>query len=130
VRHRHGRLRRRWQRTRQRIPRRVPGRRRTRPHRGAAPLRDTVTRAGAAARVLPLRSSTRSFAEGLVWLAQIGLFVLLGLLVDPSDLGAELVPGIVIGLVLLLIARPLSVLVSLAGFRVPWREQIFLSWAG
>jgi cell volume regulation protein A len=79
---------------------------------------------------LPHRSATRSFAEGLGWLAQIGLFVLLGLLVDPSDLAAELVPGIVIGLVLLLVARPLSVLVSLAGFRVPWREQIFLSWAG
>jgi cell volume regulation protein A len=79
---------------------------------------------------LPHRSATRSFAEGLGWLAQIGLFVLLGLLVDPSDLGAELVPGIVIGLVLLLIARPLSVIVALAGFRVPWREQVFLSWAG
>src|ERR1700754_2007497 len=79
---------------------------------------------------LPHRSATRSFAEGLGWLAQIGLFVLLGLLVDPSDLAAELVPGIVIGLVLLLVARPVSVLVSLAGFRVPWREQVFLSWAG
>ena len=79
---------------------------------------------------LPHRSATRSFAEGLGWLAQIGLFVLLGLLVDPSDLGAELVPAIVIGLVLLLVARPLSVFVSLAGFRVPWREQVFVSWAG
>ena len=79
---------------------------------------------------LPHRSATRSFAEGLGWLAQIGLFVLLGLLVDPGDLAAELVPAIVIGLVLLLIARPVSVVVSLAGFRVPWREQIFLSWAG
>ena len=79
---------------------------------------------------LPHRSATRSFAEGLGWLAQIGLFVLLGLLVDPSDLAAELVPGIVIGFVLLLVARPLSVVVSLAGFRVPWREQVFLSWAG
>ena len=79
---------------------------------------------------LPHRSATRSFAEGLGWLAQIGLFVLLGLLVDPSDLGAELVAGIVIGLVLLLIARPLSVFASLVWFRVPWREQIFVSWAG
>ena len=79
---------------------------------------------------LPHRSATRSFAEGLGWLAQIGLFVLLGLLVDPSDLAAELVPAIVIGLVLLLVARPLSVVVSLAGFRVPWREQVFVSWAG
>jgi len=79
---------------------------------------------------LPHRAATRSFAEGLGWLAQIGLFVLLGLLVDPGDLAAELVPGIVIGFVLLMVARPLSVLISLAGFRVPWREQIFMSWAG
>jgi cell volume regulation protein A len=79
---------------------------------------------------LPHRSATRSFAEGLGWLAQIGLFVLLGLLVDPSDLGREIVPAIVIGLVLLLLARPLSVAISLAAFRVPWREQVFVSWAG
>lgn len=79
---------------------------------------------------LPHRAATRSFAEGLGWLAQIGLFVLLGLLVDPSDLGAELAAGIVIGLVLLLIARPVSVFASLVWFRIPWREQIFISWAG
>lgn len=79
---------------------------------------------------LPHRSATRSFAEGLGWLAQIGLFVLLGLLVSPSELYGELVPAIVIGLVLLLLARPLSVLISLAGFRVAWREQVFVSWAG
>jgi len=79
---------------------------------------------------LPHRSATRSFAEGLGWLAQIGLFVLLGLLVDPSELAADVVPAIVVGLVLLLVARPLSVVASLAGFRVPWREQAFLSWAG
>ncbi|MEZ0364088.1 potassium/proton antiporter [Mycobacterium sp. pUA109] len=79
---------------------------------------------------LPHRSATRSFAEGLGWLAQIGLFVLLGLLVSPGDLSAELVPAVVAGGVLLLLGRPLSVLISLAGFRVPWREQVFLSWAG
>ncbi len=48
----------------------------------------------------------------------------------PAIWPRELVPAIVIGLVLLLVARPLSVVVSLAGFRVPWREQVFLSWAG
>jgi cell volume regulation protein A len=79
---------------------------------------------------LPHRSATRSFAEGLGWLAQIGLFVLLGLLVSPSQLGGEVVPAIVTGAVLLLLGRPLSVLVSLTPFRVPWREQVFLSWAG
>lgn len=79
---------------------------------------------------LPHRSATRSFAEGLGWLAQIGLFVLLGLLVNPSELMDDLLPAILVGLVLLLVARPLSVVVSLIGFGVPWREQAFLSWAG
>jgi cell volume regulation protein A len=79
---------------------------------------------------LPHRSATRSFAEGLGWLAQIGLFVLLGLLVSPSQLPGELIPAVLIGAVLLLLSRPLSVVASLSWFRVPWREQIFLSWAG
>ncbi|CAA0109071.1 K(+)/H(+) antiporter NhaP [Mycolicibacterium vanbaalenii] len=79
---------------------------------------------------LPHRSATRSFAEGSGWLAQIGLFVILGLLVSPGELFAEVVPAVVAGLVLLLLARPVSVVVSLLGFRVPWREQTFLSWAG
>ncbi|MBJ8339115.1 potassium/proton antiporter [Antrihabitans sp. YC3-6] len=79
---------------------------------------------------LPHRAANRSFAEGLGWLAQIGLFVLLGLLVTPSELIDELVPAVVVGVILLLVGRPLSVVISLAGFRVPWQEQVFLSWAG
>ena len=79
---------------------------------------------------LPHRSATRSFAEGVGWLAQIGLFVLLGLLVNPSELAGDVVAAIVVGLVLLLVARPLSVVGSLGWFRIPWREQVFLSWAG
>ena len=79
---------------------------------------------------LPHRSATRSFAEGVGWLAQIGLFVLLGLLVNPSELAGDVVAAIVVGLVLLLVARPLSVVGSLVWFRVPWRQQVFLSWAG
>ncbi len=79
---------------------------------------------------LPHRVAVRGFAEALGWLAQIGLFVLLGLLASPSRLGAQLVPALVLGLVLLLLARPLSVVVSMAAFRMPWRHQAFLSWAG
>jgi cell volume regulation protein A len=79
---------------------------------------------------LPHRSATRSFAEGVGWLAQIGLFVLLGLLVNPSELAGDVVAAIVVGLVLLLVARPLSVVGSLACFRISWRQQVFLSWAG
>ena len=79
---------------------------------------------------LPHRASTRSFAEGAGWLAQIGLFVMLGLLVDPSELPGAVLPALAVGLVLLLAARPLSVLACLLPFRMPWREQVFVSWAG
>ena len=79
---------------------------------------------------LPHRAATRSFAEGIGWLAQIGLFVLLGLLVMPHRLPGQVLPAVVIGLVLLLVARPLSVFGSLLPFRIPLREQAFLSWAG
>ncbi|MDP9399116.1 MAG: potassium/proton antiporter [Actinomycetota bacterium] len=86
---------------------------------------------------LPHGPPVRGFAEGLAWLAQIGLFVMLGLLVTPSELGAALLPALGVGAALLLLARPLSVLVALLPFRLAarsfrpsWREQAFLSWAG
>lgn len=79
---------------------------------------------------LPHRAGTLSFAEGLGWLSQIGLFVVLGLYASPSALPAAIVPGLIAGAVLLLLARPVSVLASAAPFRLPWREQAFLSWSG
>ncbi|MBW0118967.1 potassium/proton antiporter [Pseudonocardia abyssalis] len=79
---------------------------------------------------LPHRGGVQSFAEGTGWLAQIGLFVLLGLYATPSRLLDALVPALIAGLVLLLAARPLSVLAAATPFRVPWREQAFLSWSG
>jgi cell volume regulation protein A len=79
---------------------------------------------------LPHRPATLGFAEGLGWIAQIGLFVLLGLLVTPHDLGGAILPALVIGLFLTLVARPASVVASLLPFRVPWRDQALLSWAG
>jgi cell volume regulation protein A len=79
---------------------------------------------------LPHRGDVRSFAEGTAWLAQIGLFVLLGLYVSPPRLIDAVVPALVAGVVLTVAARPLSVIASATPFRVPWREQAFLSWAG
>ena len=79
---------------------------------------------------LPHRQAVRGFAEGVGWLSQIGLFVLLGLLVSPSELYAQLLPALVVGVVLALVARPLSVLASVTWFRVPLREQVLLSWGG
>jgi potassium/hydrogen antiporter len=79
---------------------------------------------------LPHRSDVLSFAEGLGWLAQIGLFVLLGLYASPPRLLDAVVPALIAGTVLLLVARPLSVIAAATPFRVPWREQAFLSWSG
>ncbi|WP_406476798.1 MULTISPECIES: potassium/proton antiporter [unclassified Streptomyces] len=79
---------------------------------------------------LPHWPATRGFAEGLGWIAQIGMFVLLGLLVTPHEMGDDIWPALVIGLVLTMVARPLSVVVSLLPFRIPWQEQTLLSWAG
>lgn len=79
---------------------------------------------------LPHRPAVQGFATALGWLAQIGLFVLLGLLASPGAMDEQLVSAVVIGLVLLLVARPLSVVVSLLPFRLSWRDQAFLSWAG
>jgi cell volume regulation protein A len=80
---------------------------------------------------LPHRAATRSFAEGMAWLAQIGLFVMLGLLVSPDRITWEHVGmAVAAGLVLTYVARPLSVLVSAAVQPMPWRELGFISWAG
>ncbi|WP_317698794.1 potassium/proton antiporter [Aeromicrobium sp. REDSEA-S32_B7] len=80
---------------------------------------------------LPHRVATRSFVEGIGWLAQIGLFVMLGLLASPSEFTLwHLWTGLVAGAVLTFVARPLSVLVCATWFRVGWREQLFVGWAG
>lgn len=79
---------------------------------------------------LPHRQSILGFADGLAWLAQIGLFVMLGLLASPGRLGQAVVPALIVGLALVLLARPLSVAASVTPFRVGWRDQAFLSWGG
>ena len=80
---------------------------------------------------LPHRAATRSFSEGLAWLAQIGLFVMLGLLLSPGRITLEIVGlAITAGLFLTLVARPLSVLASSLVQRMPRRELAFISWAG
>ncbi|MFD2121325.1 cation:proton antiporter [Streptomyces cirratus] len=79
---------------------------------------------------LPHWPATRGFADGLGWIAQIGMFVLLGLLVTPHELAGDFWPAVIIGLVLTMVARPLEVFVSLLPFRIPWQEQALMSWAG
>ncbi len=80
---------------------------------------------------LPHRSATRSFSEGVAWLAQIGLFVMLGLLLVPDRLDAvTVVQALITGLVLTFVARPLSVLISSVVQPVAIRDLGFISWAG
>jgi potassium/hydrogen antiporter len=80
---------------------------------------------------LPHRLATRSFSEGVAWLAQIGLFIMLGLLASPGRIQVEhVVLGLAAGALLTFVARPLSVTVCAAPFKIPWREQTFLAWAG
>ncbi|WP_203567951.1 potassium/proton antiporter [Aestuariimicrobium ganziense] len=77
------------------------------------------------------RHSVRSFAEGIGWIAQIGLFVMLGVLATPERLTWQAVTaGVLGGLFLTFIARPLAVVLCAAPFRLPWQEVAFLSWAG
>jgi cell volume regulation protein A len=70
------------------------------------------------------------FSEGLEWLSQIALFLMLGLLVTPSALIAALPQGLLLSAILIFAARPLAVFVCAAptGFKV--REQAYLSWVG
>ncbi|SFF58246.1 potassium/proton antiporter, CPA1 family [Fontimonas thermophila] len=81
-------------------------------------------------RELRAAASIRRFHDGIAWMAQIGMFVILGLLVSPNELLPLAIPGLLLSLVLILIARPVSVFVSLLPFRFPLREQVYIAWVG
>lgn len=68
--------------------------------------------------------------DGLAWLSQIALFLMLGLLVSPAALGEIGLGALGVAGLLILVARPFAVLVSLLPFRFPWHEQLFISWTG
>lgn len=76
------------------------------------------------------RRAILGFHDALAWLAQIAMFLLLGLQVVPSQLPAVADRGLGVALFLLLVARPLSVMVSLTPFGVPAREQAMVAWVG
>lgn len=68
--------------------------------------------------------------DGLAWLAQASMFLLLGLLVTPLELLPIVGPGLLIAAFLMLVARPVAVAICLAPFRVAARETVFVSWVG
>jgi potassium/hydrogen antiporter len=75
-------------------------------------------------------NSVVTFLDAATWLAQIVMFVLLGLLVSPNRLLASVGPAVIVALVLMLVARPLAVFVCLVPFRFNWREKVFIAWTG
>lgn len=79
---------------------------------------------------LPHHHTTHGFVEALAWLAQMGLFMMLGLLASPGRLPEAIWTALIVGASLTFVARPISVALSLLPFRVGWREQLFISWGG
>lgn len=80
----------------------------------------------------PLRNADdiRRFHDGLAWLSQIGMFLILGLLVTPHRLLPLAVPSLLIAGILIFVARPVAVALCLLPFRFAWREQLFIGWVG
>lgn len=70
------------------------------------------------------------FLDAATWLAQIVMFVLLGLLAWPHRLADSLWGAIAVSAVLMLVARPAAVFLCLAPFKFQWRERLFISWVG
>ena len=77
------------------------------------------------------RKQIFSFLDGLTWMMQIGMFLTLGLLVNPHEL-LEVAPmALLIGLFMIVLGRPLSVFISLLPFRkITFRSRLFVSWVG
>ena len=79
---------------------------------------------------LPARRTLIAFHEGLGWIAQISLFILLGLLVFPSTLGEVALEGLALSAVLIFLARPVAAFLSTALAPFNSREKLMLGWAG
>src|SRR6476469_1998727 len=76
------------------------------------------------------RNSVIVYLDAITWLAQIVMFVLLGLLAWPARLAYSFYGAIAVAVVLMLIARPAAVFLCLAPFKFQWREMTFISWVG
>jgi len=76
------------------------------------------------------KRSLLRFFDGNAWLMQIALFITLGLLVFPSQLLPVILPGLLISMILIFIARPVAVFLALLPFHFSIREKTFLSWVG
>lgn len=76
------------------------------------------------------KSNVYQFFDGISWLMQILLFFLLGLLAFPSQIPSVMTKGVAISLFMIFIARPVATFSILSWFKVPVKQQIFISWVG
>ncbi|MDR1518018.1 MAG: potassium/proton antiporter [Dysgonamonadaceae bacterium] len=77
------------------------------------------------------KRSVMKFMDGFAWLSQILLFLTLGLLVNPAELLDVLWIGIIIGLFMIFVARPLTIFITLLPFKnIKLKDQTFISWVG
>jgi potassium/hydrogen antiporter len=88
--------------------------------------------AGVALGNMPLQSAQNILRvhDGLAWLSQITLFLMLGLLITPHQLVPIAAHALLVAAMLMFVARPLAVVLSLLPFHFPWREQVFIGWVG
>ena len=70
------------------------------------------------------------FHDGFAWLAQISLFLMLGLLITPHQLLGYASSALLVGVLLMFVARPLAVWICLLPFQFSWQEKTFISWVG
>lgn len=80
---------------------------------------------------LPLKRTITTFFGGFTWLVQIIMFLSLGLLVNPRELGGVVAPGVAVGFFMILIARPVTVFICMLPFsNFTFKGKLYLSWVG
>ena len=80
---------------------------------------------------IPRKKEIAKFFDGITWIMQLAMFLILGLLARPSSMVQVALPAILTGLFLLFVARPASVFLTLAPFKgVKFKEKLFVSWVG
>ncbi len=89
-----------------------------------------VTGLALAGKVFVHRNSLRRFHQGVAWIMQIGMFLMLGLLVTPSQLMSAATPAVFVSVALILVARPVAVFLSMVFSGFTTAEKTLISWVG